>query len=329
MLPAVVKLAWRATSSLSTSKCTHEATLCLRLTGSSFYDSYTDFALEGWGQSFHFCRYSRGREPMSYAIARHEHYIAYKLGLEEGMTVLDVGCGVGGPAKEIAAFVGCKVVALNLNEYQLMHGRKLAQKEGVGEDVNLPFPDNTFDAIYAIEATVHAPSLEAVYAEIARVLKPGGRFAVSEWVMTDVFDESVPAHTAIRNGIERGNGIASLRTAAVAQAAFEKSFNVHLIEDLALRKDPLPWWYVCSGDTQFAKTWGDWGRVFRMTAAGRVMLDVVVRGLEFTTVARKGSARMVRELVKGGDCIGEGGRKGVFTPMFLMIGEKADGKLHA
>ena len=44
----------------------------------------------------------------------------------------------------------------------------------------MPFPDNTFDAVYAIEATVHAPSLAGVYSEIFRVLKPGGTFGVYE-----------------------------------------------------------------------------------------------------------------------------------------------------
>lgn len=44
----------------------------------------------------------------------------------------------------------------------------------------MPFPDNSFDAVYAIEATVHAPSLAGVYTEIFRVLKPGGTFGVYE-----------------------------------------------------------------------------------------------------------------------------------------------------
>jgi sterol 24-C-methyltransferase len=140
--------------------------------------------------------------------------------------------------------------------------------------------------------------------------------------MTGPFDESVAEHKAVRCGIERGNGIACLRTSTEAKTAMEESFNIQLVEDLALRKDPLPWWYVCSGDTQYAKTWGDWGRVFRVTSVGRVLLDLVVRELEITMVARKGSARMVGELVKGGDCIGEGVRLGIFTPMFFLIGEK-------
>ena len=49
----------------------------------------------------------------------------------------------------------------------------------------MSFPDNSFDAVYAIEATVHAPKLEGVYGEIFRVLKPGGVFGVYEWLMTD------------------------------------------------------------------------------------------------------------------------------------------------
>jgi SAM-dependent methyltransferase len=57
----------------------------------------------GWGDSFHFCRYYPG-EPFYQAIARHEHYLAHQTGIKPKMRVLDVGCGVGGPAREIARF---------------------------------------------------------------------------------------------------------------------------------------------------------------------------------------------------------------------------------
>jgi sterol 24-C-methyltransferase len=100
----------------------------------SFYDNSTDFYLEGWGQSFHFCRYPRGREPVPQAMARHEHYLASHLNIHPGMKVLDVGCGIGGPAKEIAAFLGCKVIGININGYQIEKGKEFAKKEGVGED---------------------------------------------------------------------------------------------------------------------------------------------------------------------------------------------------
>ena len=45
-------------------------------------------------------------------IARHEHYLALKMGLKENMTVLDVGCGVGGPGREMIHFTGANVVGL-------------------------------------------------------------------------------------------------------------------------------------------------------------------------------------------------------------------------
>jgi len=54
----------------------------------------------------------------------------------------------------------------------------------------MPFEESQFDAVYAIEATLHAPSLEDVYAQCFRVLKPGGKFGVFEWVLTDKFEES-------------------------------------------------------------------------------------------------------------------------------------------
>lgn len=94
----------------------------------SYYNLATDIYEFGWGQSFHFCRFSYG-EPFLQAIARHEHYLAHQIGIKEGMTVLDVGCGVGGPAREIAKFTGANVVGLNNNDYQIERATYYAAKE--------------------------------------------------------------------------------------------------------------------------------------------------------------------------------------------------------
>lgn len=66
----------------------------------------------------------------------------------------------------------------------------------------MSFEPNSFDAVYAIEATVHAPSLEGVYSQIFKVLKPGGVFGVYEWLMTENYDASNPKHREICHGIE-------------------------------------------------------------------------------------------------------------------------------
>jgi sterol 24-C-methyltransferase len=100
----------------------------------SYYNIATDLYEYGWAQSFHFCRYYTGEgfyqvlftlKPNFHrnaltpkALARHEHYLATKLGIQPGEVVLDVGCGVGGPAREIAIFSDSNIVGLNNNDYQ-------------------------------------------------------------------------------------------------------------------------------------------------------------------------------------------------------------------
>lgn len=98
------------------------------LTCCSYYNLATDLYEYGWGQSFHFCRFAFG-ETFYQAIARHEHYLAHMMGLKENMRVLDVGCGVGGPAREIVKFTGCNVIGLNNNDYQIERATRYAEKE--------------------------------------------------------------------------------------------------------------------------------------------------------------------------------------------------------
>ena len=77
-----------------------------------------------------------------------------------------------------------QIVGLNNNDYQVGRARHLTKKAGIQDQVTFTvgdfmklaeqFGENSFDAVYAIEATVHAPTWEGVYGEIMKVLKPGG-----------------------------------------------------------------------------------------------------------------------------------------------------------
>lgn len=100
----------------------------------SYYDLVTDLYESGWAQSFHLCRFLPG-EPFLQALARHEHYLASMLNLQPGMKVLDVGCGVGGPAREIATFADCHVVGLNNNAYQIERAKKHTRDAGLESKV--------------------------------------------------------------------------------------------------------------------------------------------------------------------------------------------------
>src|SRR5262249_19140113 len=83
-----------------------------------YFDLATDFYEYGWGQSFHFAQQVKG-ETFRDAILRHERTLAQRLALEPGMTVLDVGCGVAGPMRNIAQMTGCSIVGINNNSYQV------------------------------------------------------------------------------------------------------------------------------------------------------------------------------------------------------------------
>jgi 2-polyprenyl-3-methyl-5-hydroxy-6-metoxy-1,4-benzoquinol methylase len=146
----------------------------------SYYELATLFYEWGWGQSFHFAYQLKG-ESFKEAIARHEYYLAGRLGVQQGDKILDVGCGIGGPMRNIARFTRAQVTGVTLNEYQVQRGNELNKAAGLegralsvqADFMKLPFTENSFDGVYAIEATCHAPRRQDVYGEIFRVLKPG------------------------------------------------------------------------------------------------------------------------------------------------------------
>ncbi|CAN1342310.1 Cycloartenol-C-24-methyltransferase 1 [Linum perenne] len=95
-----------------------------------YYDLATSFYEFGWGESFHFAHRFNG-ESLRESIKRHEHFLALQLGLKPGQKVLDVGCGIGGPLREIARFSLVSVTGLNNNEYQISRGKELNRIAGV------------------------------------------------------------------------------------------------------------------------------------------------------------------------------------------------------
>ncbi|KAH8602842.1 delta(24)-sterol C-methyltransferase [Bisporella sp. PMI_857] len=296
----------------------------------NYYDLATDLYEEGWAQSFHFCRFAIG-EPLLKALARHEHYLSHKVGLEEGMNVLDVGCGVGGPAREIATFSGCSVVGLNNNNYQITRAKAYAEKAGLadritfvqGDFMNINFPEDTFDAVYSIEATVHAPTLEGVYRQIFRVLKPGGTFGVYEWVMTDKYDDTDARHREIRLGIERGDGIANMPSRAEAVAAIKAAgFTLVEHEDLTARGDRVPWYYPLSGEFRNVNNLWELFGALRLTKFGRTAMRTLLKIMESVRLAPSGTAQTADELAGAADNLVAGAREGLFTPMYFMLAKK-------
>lgn len=187
----------------------------------------------------------------------------------------------------------------------------------------MKFPDNSFDAVYAIEATVHAPSLEGIYSQIFRVLKPGGVFGVYEWLMTDAYDNDNQHHRNIRLGIEQGDGISNMEKIEVALAAIKAAgFELELNDDLADKDDVRPWYYPLAGDLrQMGSVW-DFFTIVRMTKLGRGTVHHLVGMLEKIGLAPYGTAKTANSLALAADMLVAGGKEKLFTPMYLMVARK-------
>ncbi|CAK9187437.1 unnamed protein product [Ilex paraguariensis] len=287
-----------------------------------YYDLVTSFYEYGWGESFHFAPRWKG-ESLRESIKRHEHFLALQLGLKPKQKVLDVGCGIGGPLREIARFSSTSVTGLNNNEYQIARGKALNSVVGVDQTCNfvkadfmkMPFPDNTFDAVYAIEATCHAPDAVGCYKEIFRVLKPGQCFAAYEWCMTDSFDPNNQEHQKIKGEIEIGDGLPDIRlTRQCLEALKMAGFEVIREKDLAVGS-PVPW-YLPLDKSHFSLS------SFRLTAMGRFITKNMVMALEYVGLAPKGSQRVQLFLEQAAEGLVAGGKKEIFTPLYFFLARK-------
>lgn len=104
--------------------------------------------------------------------------------LSKELKVLDVGCGIGGPARMIADVFGCSVTGVDLTNEFIRTASLLSQLVGlsgktefiIADATELPFEDNTFDVVWTQHAQMNIEEKEKLYSEIHRVLKREGRF---------------------------------------------------------------------------------------------------------------------------------------------------------
>lgn len=198
-------------------------------TAREYYDLCNEFMNFGWGDSLHFAPLSP-TETLEESQIRHQRLMISKLELSEGMRVLDVGCGIGGPMRRVAGEADVNVVGVNISKVQLAKARTLNTEAGLDHlvdciessfmDLNT-ITDNSFDRAYAIGSTCHAPDKQKAFAEISRVLKPGALLWGQEMCMTDKFDPNDDRHLAIKADLMHGIALRDIATTGEVNRALE------------------------------------------------------------------------------------------------------------
>jgi SAM-dependent methyltransferase len=111
------------------------------------------------------------------------------LHLEASSSVLEIGCGSGAYALQLAGTIGCSIAGVDVNESGVQNANQLAETAGlagrarfqhVDASKTLPFENDTFDAVFANDVLCHIPARSKVLSEMLRVLKPGGRMLFSD-----------------------------------------------------------------------------------------------------------------------------------------------------
>lgn len=118
--------------------------------------------------------------------------------IDLGSEVVDLCAGLGGPARYFARRYGADVTGIELTPARVAGAAELTRRVGLdrqvrvleGNVMDLPLPDAGYDAVVSQEALLHVPDIARAFAEAYRVLRPGGRFAFTNWVVHQTLSEA-------------------------------------------------------------------------------------------------------------------------------------------
>ena len=220
---------------------------------------------------------------------------------------------------------GASITGLNISEYQLQKCEVYNKKSGLdelchvlhGDFMEIPAEDESFDAVYHIEAIAHAPIKQTVYDELFRILKPGSMFAGFEWCMTPAYDANNLEHREIKQAIEYGNSLPQIASFSDINDSLQ-SAGFELIEthDRASKADPdTPWYHPLEGNVRTL-------RGFPRSTVGRKVTSTILQVLESLRLVPRGAFETQEILNIAADSLVSGGRIGIFTPMYYHKARK-------
>ncbi|KAJ5894218.1 hypothetical protein N7495_005909 [Penicillium taxi] len=173
----------------------------------------------------------------------YERSIAKNIGLTAGDKVLDLGCGRGRVAAHMAQHTGAQVTGLNIDPNQIGQAQSFNNKLGlknnfVVQDFNtlpLPFADESFDAFYQIQALSLCKDLPALFKEVFRVVKPGSKISLLDWISLPAYDASNPEHAELMRRVKPLIGAVGTPTQETLESALkEAGFEIVISENASI-----------------------------------------------------------------------------------------------
>ena len=164
------------------------------------YDAWTDDRLleRLWGEHVHLGYYGNPPRPRDFRRAKETfvHALVKWSGLDQlppGSRVLDVGCGIGGSARILARDYGFDVLGISISPAQVRRATDLTPsglscRFEVMDALDITCPDQSFDAVWSVEAGPHMPDKQRYADELLRMVRPGGLLAVADWNRRDPED---------------------------------------------------------------------------------------------------------------------------------------------
>jgi cyclopropane fatty-acyl-phospholipid synthase-like methyltransferase len=154
----------------------------------AFYDRWTPAFVDGFGTTLQ-AGLAKASPQDHEDPAASSRLLAARAGVRDGDRILDAGCGVGGPAVAIAAaHPHVRIDGVTISPVQVELGRHVIEDAGLAKRVtiaradyhHLPFADATFDCVLFLESCGYSPDRRALFAEAARVVRPGGQIYVKD-----------------------------------------------------------------------------------------------------------------------------------------------------
>ncbi len=147
---------------------------------------------KGMFQAAHFGIYDHVATRHEAALMNTTKIMAELAGVQPGTVMMDAGCGWGGTSLWLAKHQKVHVTGVNIASYQVRECRHKADRLGVSEHCQFvesdycstPFADESFEVIWSCESLCHAPDKSALYQEASRLLKPGGRLVIADYLRT-------------------------------------------------------------------------------------------------------------------------------------------------